>query len=77
MPILKTMSENGETETREAVTVKGIKNKLFPCPICGNVDIMLSMNYPTYIICCKLCRSNTIRHVDDVINSIYDKENNE
>jgi len=63
------MSENGETETREAVTVKGIDNILFPCPNCGNRNTLIKMKAEEriYFIACDLCEKLSKMHFNDPI----------
>ena len=59
------MNNKKEEDRSEAVEVKGIRNKLFPCPICGNRNVLVDINYPYYYVACKLCNSNTLKHVSD------------
>ena len=59
------MSETQKTDRSEATQIKGIKNILFPCPVCGNRNVLVDIHYPYYYVACKLCNNNTLKHVKD------------
>jgi len=61
------MSKETKENRSEATQITGIKNNLFPCPVCGNRNVLVDIHYPLYYVACKLCNNNTLKHVKDNI----------